>query len=588
MLKQPKRENLKGFHKTQFLLSLQKLFLMKSTVFFILLILQVYNLSGQDKLDSVLSIISERGEVYVRLNTDRYKSGSQASVLPGFDKLQNGQPRLYLMKNDIGFIKEHIQELEILTAPSMLYEYQMADSMEQVFSGTAYAGYQLYLEIMEYFQSKWPELCTIDTIGQTINDKLLLAARLEKTIGFPKSKPVFLYTSSIHGDETAGYSLMLMLINEFLTQNEEQTFNEILENTIIYILPLENPDGTFFSSDETVFGSTRGNAAGIDLSRNYKDPVLGDHPDGNPWQKETLAMMEFLSDIKPRLSANFHGGAEVVNYPFDSFQALHADDSWLRFVSSEYADTAIAKWPGYMDEFPGGITNGYDWYVVHGGKQDYVTYFLGGRELTIELSNTKTAPESLIYELWETNKSSLINYLRQANYGIHGFVSDSITGESLGAELLIPGYDNRNSQVYSDPDRNGYFVRYLKEGNYYLQFRADGYNDYIIENFLVNDYQKHEINIEMVPVEQKFTELLIELYSDPFNPELLLTIENPVNQEMHLEVYDLQGRLVLQKKYTIPEGYSTIPLPENLKNEIFIIRLRFEKEKRVFKVLRIK
>lgn len=309
---------------------------------------------GQDKLDSVLSIINERGEVYVRLNTDRYKSGFQASVLPGFDKLQNGQPRLYLMNNDIEFIREHLHELEILTAPSMLYEYQMADSMEQVLNGTAYAGYPLYLEIMEYFQSTWPEFCSIDTIGQTINNKLLLAVRLEKFPGSSLSKPVFLYTSSIHGDETAGYSLMLMLINEFLTRNEEQSFSEIMENTIIYILPLENPDGTFFSSDETVFGSTRGNAEGIDLSRNYRDPVLGDHPDGNPWQKETLAMMDFLTEIKPNLSANFHGGAEVVNYPFDSFQALHADDSWLRFVSSEYADTAMAKRPGYMDEFPGG------------------------------------------------------------------------------------------------------------------------------------------------------------------------------------------------------------------------------------------
>lgn len=236
----------------------------------------------------------------------------------------------------------------------------------------------------------------------------------------------------------------------------------------------------------------------------------------------------------------------------------------------------------------GGITNGYDWYVVHGGKQDYVTYFLGGRELTIELYNVKTTPESLIYELWETNKNSFINFIRQANYGIHGFVSDSITGEALEAELIIPGYDNRNSQVYSDPDREGYFARYLKEGNYYLQFRAEGYNDYIIENFLVTDYQKQLVSIEMVPVAEKYTSLLVELFSDPFKPEIQLKIENPVSQDMHVQVFDLQGRLVLNEKYRIPAGYNTIQFPDKLKNGIFIIRLQFENENKIFKVLRIR
>jgi hypothetical protein len=33
-----------------------------------------------------------------------------------------------------------------------------------------------------------------------------------------------------------------------------------------------------------------------------------------------------------------------------------------------------------------GVTNGYDWYRITGGRQDYVTWFLRGREVTIEVS----------------------------------------------------------------------------------------------------------------------------------------------------------------------------------------------------------
>lgn len=79
------------------------------------------------------------------------------------------------------------------------------------------------------------------------------------------------------------------------------------------------------------------------------------------------------------LSANFHGGAEVVNYPWDTWSRLHTDNTWWIFVSRQYADTAHAHSPtGYMAGFNNGITNGYAWYRITGGRQDYMTYFQQG------------------------------------------------------------------------------------------------------------------------------------------------------------------------------------------------------------------
>ena len=266
----------------------------------------------------------------------------------------------------------------------------------------------------------------------------------------------------------------------------------------------------------------------------------------------------------------------------------HADDEWFRFVSLEYADTAKSIWPGYLNLYPSGITNGYDWYQVFGGRQDYVTYFLRGREVTIELSNTKTPQESLIFQLWSANKSSLINYIRQAGYGIHGYVTDSLTGEALEAEISIPGYDKLNSEVFSDPEKNGFFTRYLKEGVYNFIVQKDGYLQKNIFNVEVNDYMQTHLEIQLVPVPEEYEELNVRLSSDPYNSELILSIENPEAQTMLVRIYDLNGRLLFNRSYAIEEGFREIDLINDFGSNMIFIQLAFKNENRFFKVVKIK
>ena len=50
-------------------------------------------------------------------------------------------------------------------------------------------------------------------------------------------------------------------------------------------------------------------------------------------------MMKFMREHKFALSANFHSGAEVVNYPWDRWWWLHADNDWFYNISRKYADT---------------------------------------------------------------------------------------------------------------------------------------------------------------------------------------------------------------------------------------------------------
>lgn len=65
----------------------------------------------------------------------------------------------------------------------------------------------------------------------------------------------------------------------------------------------------------------RSNAAGIDLNRDFPDrlenqeQILLRAPTRQP---ETAALMQWILSRPFVLSANFHGGAVVVSYPYDN------------------------------------------------------------------------------------------------------------------------------------------------------------------------------------------------------------------------------------------------------------------------------
>ena len=203
-----------------------------------------------------------------------------------------------------------------------------------------------------------------------------------------------------------------------------------------------------------------------DLNRNYPDPEDGQHPDGNPWQDETVIFMGLADTVNFTISANMHGGVEVCNYPWDTWITLAADDNWWQYVSTEYADSCQTNsGNGYFNYLNDGITNGWDWYEVDGGRQDYMNYFRYCREFTLELSNDKTPNPNDLPMLWDANYTSLLNYMEQSLFGLRGIVTDSITGAPLKAKIEILGHDVDSSHVYSNLPIGNYH-RHIYQGNY--------------------------------------------------------------------------------------------------------------------------
>jgi len=414
-----------------------------------------------------------RPEIYFRFQIESKNELIEITRLISIDNVKGDTVYAYANRKEFERFQKLNKKTEILPAPSLMFKPEMSQSVKKATEWDSYPTYGAYISMMYQFAADYPDLCRIDSIGASVNGRAILFAKISDNVNPDEAEPEFLYTSTMHGDETTGFVLMLRLIDYLLRNygvNDKVTC--LVDNLEIWINPLANPDGTYFMGDSTVFGATRCNADSVDLNRNFPDPQYGDHPDGYQWQPETIAMINFADQHHFVLSANFHGGAEVVNYPWDTWEKRHADDEWLIWLCRQYADTVHAYSPaGYMSGFDDGITNGAEWYIIHGGRQDYMTYFQYCRETTIEISDIKLLPASLLPAHWEYNRAALLNYMAAALSGIRGEVRYG--SEALEVRVSIIDHEKDNSWVFSDSDLGDYY-RLCLPGVYDLHFTDGG------------------------------------------------------------------------------------------------------------------
>ena len=427
-----------------------------------------------------------------------------------------------------------------------------------------YPTYPQYDSIMQSFKTLYPNLCRLDTIGKSVNGRLILALKISVNPATDGDKPAVFYTSTMHGNETGGFMLMLHLADYILKNyNLSPRVKDLVDSLDIWINPLANPDGTYKAGNIISLSSTRYNANGYDLNRNFPDPLDASIVP----QKETVDMIKFLRKHRFVISANFHSGSEVVNYPWDRWLSkIHADDSWFNNISRAYADTAhVYSGPAYMSDLDNGVTRGAVWYTVIGGRQDFVTWELQGREVTIELDNQYITPEAQLTLLWQNNWRSLLGYLENAKYGIHGLVRNANTFAPVPAMVFIQGHDKDSSQVFADTI-TGNFVRLLYPGSWDLTFTAIGYNTQTRYNITVAPGEETPLVVDMVPAVNSIETPkpgTAALYPNPARTEIKAILSDALIGTVNLKIVNLTGVIVMDYNVEVSKG---IPLLIDLKS----------------------
>ena len=469
---------------------------MKKRFLFVILLLVSVCVSAQEKdLDAMMQ---QRNEYYFSFKLNADDDLSKIARTISVDKVDGDVVVAYA--NNLNFMEFNKlgHDITLLTPPSLVEEHRMFDGNSRAtYEWDSYPTYEAYEEMMFDFAQNHPDKCEIITLGTLSSNRKILVAHINN--GVSDGKPKFLYTSTIHGDETTGYIMMLRLIDYLLENQTLPEVQNVLDNIDLFVCPNTNPDGTYHGGNNTVNGATRANAQGIDMNRNFPDMNDGPHPDGNPYTTETEWLMDFAQNYQFTMAANYHGGAEVMNYPWDNETDLHVDDAWWQLVSREYADLCHQVNPNYMTFKNNGITNGAQWYMIGGGRQDYMNYYHKCREVTIECSDTKCPSGSQLPNFWNINKNSIFAYMNQCLYGIHGVVTDMNTGAPLSATISISNHDNDYSVVESQMPA-GDFHRPIKGGTYNVVVTANGYYPFQ-QTVTVADGQTVVLNVALEPGE---------------------------------------------------------------------------------------
>lgn len=469
---------------------------MKKRFLFVILLLVSVCVSAQEKdLDAMMQ---QRNEYYFSFKLNADDDLSKIARTISVDKVDGDVVVAYA--NNMNFMEFNKlgHDITLLTPPSLVEEHRMFDGNSRAtYEWDSYPTYEAYEEMMFDFAQNHPDKCEIITLGTLSSNRKILVAHINN--GVSDGKPKFLYTSTIHGDETTGYIMMLRLIDYLLENQTLPEVQNVLDNIDLFVCPNTNPDGTYHGGNNTVNGATRANAQGIDMNRNFPDMNDGPHPDGNPYATETEWLMDFAQNYQFTMAANYHGGAEVMNYPWDNETDLHVDDAWWQLVSREYADLCHQVNPNYMTFKNNGITNGAQWYMIGGGRQDYMNYYHKCREVTIECSDTKCPSGSQLPNFWNINKNSIFAYMNQCLYGIHGVVTDMNTGAPVSATISISNHDNDYSVVESQMPA-GDFHRPIKGGTYNVVVTANGYYPFQ-QTVTVADGQTVVLNVALEPGE---------------------------------------------------------------------------------------
>lgn len=521
---------------------------MKKIFLVICCLVGMLNLSAQSTL-----VGYPAPEVYVEttLNADQVRqmalNFSVDKVLPMADGTY--RVRICVGKREYADFMALNIPFSILQAPKAFVS--MANNyLELVSSWNKYPTYSTYVATMDSFQRQFPNLCKIDTLlAQTPDNHMILAAHISNNLNERGDKPGFWYSSTMHGDEPVGYYMMLHLIHYLLNNYaNDESVRELVDNIDIWITPLENPDGTYSSSDNTLNNSpwsTRYNGNGIDLNRSYPFAGASYSSSTDGCEPEIVAMAAFAEAHHFTMSANFHGGAELFNYPWDTWtsnQRNNADHYWWINVGRRFSDTCESYHSGYMTE-ENGVIEGGDWYVITGSRQDYFNYYHNLREATVEISSDKVVSSSRLPNYWNYIKASLLNYMRESLHGFRGVVTDSLSGEPLQALVFINNFDEEISAVRTLLPVGNYH-RPVQSGSYNVTYSAAGYKSKTIE-IDVNEMQALRQDVELVPIGygvEDVEPMQIVVMPNPTSDRCMVRSElAPITE---VRIFDVQGRLM--------------------------------------------
>ena len=165
-------------------------------------------------------LFKKKGEVYFKFTINQKSEINTLTKIISIDNVEN--KTVYAFANKQGFTAflPLNYTYAILPNPNTLRKVKMGKQHKSTSQIQAtyntYPTYPAYESMMNQFVVNYPTLCKLVNIGTLPSGKKLLMLKISDNINVRENEPQFLYTSSMHGDEIAGYVGMLHYIDYLL------------------------------------------------------------------------------------------------------------------------------------------------------------------------------------------------------------------------------------------------------------------------------------------------------------------------------------------------------------------------------------
>lgn len=212
-----------------------------------------------------------------------------------------------------------------------------------------YHNYAEMVSEMSTYVTSHPAIARMDTIGVSIEGRLILGVKISDNVQVNETEPEVLIVGCHHARELMSVELPLYVMRRLLDgYGSDPVITTLVDTREIWIVPMVNPDGHVYvqnnangSSDNWWRKNRRLNSDGsfgVDLNRNYSfnwgydnigssptpssDVYRGAGPFSEP---ETTALRNFIATHSFTISVSFHSYGQLFLYPW-GFAAVNTPD----------------------------------------------------------------------------------------------------------------------------------------------------------------------------------------------------------------------------------------------------------------------
>ncbi len=232
--------------------------------------------------------------------------------------------------------------------------------------------YHTYVEmeiVLDSLHAEYPGLTRIDTLGTSIEGRLIRAIKISDNAAIDESEPEVFLMGCHHAREIMSVEIPLMMVTYLLDNyGTSQQVTGLVDEREIWIAPMINPDGHVYVQNNhggdwwTWWRKNRRDNGdgtfGVDLNRNYGyqwgyDDV-GSDPDPGGWtyrgtapfsEPEAQAVRDFCDSREFVTALSYHTYSELIIYPW-GYDAIYTDDHELFATLADSLNVGLGYAPG--------------------------------------------------------------------------------------------------------------------------------------------------------------------------------------------------------------------------------------------------